>query len=105
MADAPYKGGPVSSAFQNAYAPLYRAFMAESDHTNRAILDVRMEKAMNPRGLPARCMSALINEDRCPNCLGELDTGWECNSCGYDATPWMAASKAINDAAHDRREA
>ncbi len=21
----------------------------------------------------------------CPECGGELDTGWECNDCGYDA--------------------
>ncbi len=25
--------------------------------------------------------------DVCPECGGELDTGWECNSCGYDAAP------------------
>lgn len=28
---------------------------------------------------------ALIAEDTCPECLGELDTGGECNSCDYDA--------------------
>jgi hypothetical protein len=27
----------------------------------------------------------LAMEDRCPQCGGELDTGWECNDCGYDA--------------------
>lgn len=21
----------------------------------------------------------------CPECGGELDTGWECNACGFDA--------------------
>jgi hypothetical protein len=26
-------------------------------------------------------------EDVCPKCLGDLDTGWECNDCGYDAAP------------------
>jgi len=25
--------------------------------------------------------------DVCPECGGELDTGWECNACGYDARP------------------
>lgn len=25
--------------------------------------------------------------DMCPKCGGELDTGWECNLCGYDAMP------------------
>lgn len=24
-------------------------------------------------------------DDLCPQCGGELDTGWECNDCGYDA--------------------
>lgn len=29
----------------------------------------------------------LIAENCCPECGGELDTGWECNSCGFDAQP------------------
>lgn len=28
--------------------------------------------------------------DMCPKCGGELDTGWECNLCGYDAMPHVA---------------
>lgn len=28
---------------------------------------------------------ALAKDDVCPKCLGELDTGWECTKCGYDA--------------------
>lgn len=31
--------------------------------------------------------SSLIQEDICPECLGELDTGGECNSCSYDTAP------------------
>ena len=27
----------------------------------------------------------LIAEDCCPECGGELDTGWECNRCDFDA--------------------
>lgn len=27
----------------------------------------------------------MAQEDCCPQCGGELDTGWECNDCGYDA--------------------
>lgn len=30
---------------------------------------------------------ARIANDRCPECNGELDTGWECNDCGFDAMP------------------
>lgn len=25
--------------------------------------------------------------DMCPKCGGNLDTGWECTRCGYDAMP------------------
>jgi tRNA(Ile2) C34 agmatinyltransferase TiaS len=28
-----------------------------------------------------------VKQDICPECGGELDTGWECNSCGFDAMP------------------
>jgi hypothetical protein len=39
------------------------------------------------------CLEALLQEcgnhweleDWCPRCLGELDAGWGCNNCGYDA--------------------
>lgn len=27
----------------------------------------------------------LAKRDVCPECGGALDTGWECNSCQYDA--------------------
>lgn len=26
-----------------------------------------------------------VAQDLCPKCGGELDTGWECNDCGFDA--------------------
>lgn len=32
---------------------------------------------------------ARIANDECPECGGELDTGWECNDCGFDARPEM----------------
>lgn len=28
---------------------------------------------------------SLARRDICPECGGALDTGWECNECGYDA--------------------
>lgn len=28
---------------------------------------------------------SLARRDICPECRGALDTGWECNDCGYDA--------------------
>jgi tRNA(Ile2) C34 agmatinyltransferase TiaS len=27
----------------------------------------------------------LVSQDICPECGGELDTGFECNDCGFDA--------------------
>lgn len=30
---------------------------------------------------------ALITDDICPRCLEDLDTGWECIKCDYDALP------------------
>ena len=58
----------------------------------------------NPRSLPNHIVSALVSVDRCPNCLGYLDTGWECNWCGYDAKPWIDASTEAHNRAHDNRE-
>lgn len=29
----------------------------------------------------------MVAKDKCPRCRGQLDTGWECNDCGYDAMP------------------
>ena len=26
--------------------------------------------------------------EQCPECFGDLDTGWECNRCGHDARPF-----------------
>lgn len=34
---------------------------------------------------------ALSADDVCPWCLGELDTGWECNKCGKDARRFVEA--------------
>lgn len=39
---------------------------------------------------PARKMTRdelSVRDDKCPRCGGELDTGWECNRCGFDAFP------------------
>ncbi len=46
-----------------------------------------MSRETNPRQLSDAAVKILISEDHCPMCLGELDTGWECNSCNYDALP------------------
>ena len=28
----------------------------------------------------------LVREETCPQCGGDLDTGWECNDCQFDAS-------------------
>jgi len=33
-------------------------------------------------------------KDMCPECGGDLDTGWECGKCGYDA---MAEAQAVTN--------
>jgi ribosomal protein L37AE/L43A len=40
---------------------------------------------VNEQPAPKTLPEALADADLCPRCLGELDTGWECNDCGYDA--------------------
>lgn len=30
----------------------------------------------------------------CLKCGGELDTGWECNVCGYDNIDWYCPNRA-----------
>ena len=63
-----------------------------------------MPRETNPRGLSDHTVSILVSEDRCPMCLGNLDTGWECNDCRYDAEPWIKDSRERHEAAHNRRE-
>ena len=63
-----------------------------------------MPRETNPRNLSDYSVSILISEDRCPMCLGHLDTGWECTECGYDARPWVKASRERHEAAHNNRE-
>lgn len=36
----------------------------------------------------------LVAKDICPRCLGPLDTGWECNNCGFDAMRLVTPDKA-----------
>lgn len=33
--------------------------------------------------------------NRCPNCGGDLDTGYECTACGYDAQSHAASEPRI----------
>jgi hypothetical protein len=49
---------------------------------NREQLIRDLGRARMASELPA---SEMVAMDLCPKCGGELDTGWECNSCGFDA--------------------
>lgn len=40
---------------------------------------------MNANVIPFDPVARKVSKDICPKCSGELDTGWECNDCGYDA--------------------
>ena len=35
--------------------------------------------------IPLDPIKRKVSKDICPKCGGELDTGWECNDCGFDA--------------------
>lgn len=48
-----------------------------------------MSRETNPRNLSDAAVLILLKENHCPMCLGELDTGRECNSCNFDAMPLM----------------
>ena len=37
--------------------------------------------------LTPRALKILLKNDLCPICLHDLDIGWECNSCEFDAMP------------------
>ena len=39
----------------------------------------------------------LVAKDICPRCRGDLDTGWECNDCGYDAAQIAAERQSQSD--------
>ena len=55
------------------------------------------DKTRYPLNIPTPCpvkerRELLIHHGFCPECSGELDTGFECNRCGYDARPEAEAS-------------
>jgi len=45
----------------------------------------------------------LVQEDTCPRCRGDPDTGWECTACGFDAL-YIAMAAPRKDADAPRRE-
>ena len=51
---------------------------------NREQLISDLGRARMASEMPA---SEMVAMDLCPKCGGELDMGWECNSCGFDAMP------------------
>ena len=58
----------------------------------------------NPHGLSNGAMSLLISEGNCPNCLFRLQVDLKCSNCGLDNKPWIEASRARNERAHNNRE-
>jgi hypothetical protein len=45
------------------------------------------EAADRIQSLGPEAVVTLLANDLCPLCLRSLDTGYECNGCGYDARP------------------
>lgn len=38
----------------------------------------------------------------CPSCAGELDTGFECLTCGRDWRPWATVYMGVADAENEQ---
>lgn len=36
----------------------------------------------------------IVLQNKCPTCGGDLDTGYECNSCGFDGLPLIQRREA-----------
>jgi tRNA(Ile2) C34 agmatinyltransferase TiaS len=45
------------------------------------------EQAERIAAMDVESVVTLLANDLCPLCIGSLDTGYECNRCGYDAMP------------------
>jgi hypothetical protein len=45
---------------------------------------------------PRQRQAAILARGQCPECGGELDTGNECNECGFDAMPELGGLRALN---------
>lgn len=45
--------------------------------------------------IPLDPVKRKVSKDICPKCDGELDTGWECNDCGFDAIEIATGSLAM----------
>lgn len=57
-------------------------------------LSLTKESIRGTRGLTSpRLRQRAVERDICPECGGALDTGWECNECGYDARHLVKAGK------------
>lgn len=54
------------------------------------------EPRSKKRKWDGRSPEELVKQSICPRCLGELDTGWECNSCGHDAIAIAARQGTIS---------
>lgn len=52
------------------------------------------------RSIAVRKWTAM--QDKCPECGGALDTGWECNDCGFDALPLVAKQFGLDTPTRER---
>jgi hypothetical protein len=81
---------------------------------NIEVLSARLKPPQMPHDLPDHVVSVIVSAHRCPMCLGHIEPTYllypgvyeslKCRECGYDAKPWIDASRARHEAAHDARE-
>jgi len=53
--------------------------MSDGENTAHLIADLKFPVT------DLKLRTELAKDDRCPECGDWLDTGWECNECGFDA--------------------
>lgn len=56
---------------------------------------------MNAKVIPIDPIKRKVNKDICPKCGGELDTGWECNDCGFDAIEIATGASSQEHQSHE----
>lgn len=81
-------GPPKKKAEQPDEKPRKCMICGYERYCNNCVANGDNHKAMFPQ--PDDCRSKF---GYCPICAGDLDTGYECNKCGFDLQPYLKAPK------------
>lgn len=59
----------------------------QQTHAGRGRMGSEMSEKINVSEI--KRITELVLRDKCAKCDGELDTGFECNKCGWDGSPFV----------------